>query len=193
MHKGAGVPWFAVLLLLAGCGPTLRQTEPRDLAPPEKPAQKVDLDATTQLELRAGECGGIGGGPKTEYKLVLRKGGPCYGTVIKGNNVNDLNQEVTRYELPAEEFERCRTLLLEVDFLKMTSAQPQFLFENSCSSLTVRCDRGQHCVLVVHPARPPVGFYRVWRFAADLPGRGKIIKPDAPGKTGEEDKPLPSK
>jgi hypothetical protein len=73
--------------------------------------------------------------------------------------------------VPPEVFDECRALLRGTNFFRMPArSQPQLMFENSGSDISVKWNGREHSVLVIHPATPPAG-YELQKFVENLPGK----------------------
>ena len=165
----------AGLILLSGCE-TMRQPPARLAEQKPAPPARPDLEKVQKIELRCSSSGGIPGAHSDAHELELSAGGPCRLTVTHGNNYNDLGRTTATYELPAETFEECRRALIEAAFFDMTNSMPEFLFENSASSIRVTCDgKYSHSVSVIHPARSPKGFDEIFTLALKAEERGKLV------------------
>jgi hypothetical protein len=170
-----------LLLALAGCSalPTPGRDDRGQEA--EKQPAKLDPSKVERIEISACVAPGIPSpSPVPHSEVVLERAGRCRGTVVVDGKATAV------YDLPVELFDECRGLLAEVDFFRMRSSSPEVPFENSSSSLCVRCGRKEHSVSVLHPAPSPPGFDRVWNFVMGLEKRGKHVKtedarsPDTP-------------
>src|SRR5262245_27840973 len=81
------------------------------VAPPPRGGSKPNLAALKTIRFVCGECGGIPGAPRNEYRLELSARGPCRATVIHGNNWDNVARTTT-YALPARTFEEVRKALI---------------------------------------------------------------------------------
>jgi hypothetical protein len=88
-------------------------------------------------------------------------------------------------------FEECRALLIKTDFyyMKSVAPPPSQLFENSSTSLNVKCEEGEHCVTVVDPAPAPSGYDDILAFVGSIVERGKVVNPKTPEGGPQERKP----
>jgi hypothetical protein len=155
----------------------------RDHATFQPPPAPPDLATADKLEISAGFAGGIPGAPASRYTWELRKGGPCRGTVHHGDNMSSAGGVTTEYELPPGAFEECRALLQEVSFWSMKSAEPEFRFESSGSSVKVACGGQEHLVTVTSPAPAPAGYQKLYDYLTEgLVKRGRKV--ERPGKDG---------
>jgi len=172
---------FCVGLFLALCGCsalfTLRRDDREQEA--EKQPARPDLGKVERIELSA--CAAPGIPALVPYiEVVLDRLGCCRETIVVDGKVT------AAYDLPEEVFDECRGLLAEVDFFRMKSSTPEVPFENSSSSIRVRCGGKEHSVSVLHPAPAPPGFNKVWKFVTGLEKRGKPVQtegarsPDTP-------------
>ena len=130
-----------------------------------------------RIEISAGSSSGLYGGPQVRSTWILDKNGNCAGSATNGTNAGSLPSETKKYQVPSEVFEECRALLRETNFFCMPQRnQPQFLFENSASSVTVKWNGREHSVLVIDPATPPMGFDKLHKFVDELTERGKEMR-----------------
>ncbi len=175
----ANVAGLLGCLFLVGCSGGGWQEHATFQPPPSPP----DLAKAEKLEVSAWFGSGTWGGPVSSHTWVLRKGGPCRGTVTHGNNANNIGHSETEYELSAEVFEECRALLQETSFFAMKSAEPEFRFESSGSSVKVACGGREHLVSVTSPAPAPAGYQKLYDYLTEgLVRRGRKV--ERPGKDG---------
>src|SRR5437867_646528 len=128
-----------LLLTLAGCSalPTRGRDDQGQEA--EKEPAQLDLGKVERIEISACVAPGIPSpSPIPHIEVVLERAGRCRGTVVVDGKVT------AAYDLPVELFDECRGLLAEVDFFRMKSSRPEVPFENSSSSLCVRCGGKEH-------------------------------------------------
>src|SRR5262249_49014951 len=171
---------------LSGCDtvpkPKSRQVE-REPAPPARP----DLAKVQKIELHYCSSGGIPGAPRDDYELDLRAGGPCRLVVTHGNNYNSGNRTTATYALPAATFEEFRRALSDAAFFDMRDSAPEFLFENSGSSVSVTCDgKHTHAVSVTQPAPAPKGYHELVTLVLKADERGELL-----GTTPPNNPPTP--
>jgi hypothetical protein len=143
----------------------------------------IDLSPITRLELEGNFRCGIPGGGFGTYTMVLCKGGPCQGTITRTRGFRWQGKKT--YELPADEFERCRALLHETHFVTMRSSHSSITFETSTSSLTVvwyvaGLPVWRHTVDTNTPAPEPEGYKRIFDFFGEMETRGKLTTSENP-------------
>jgi hypothetical protein len=158
-----------------------------------KEPQLPPLPYTTvrRIELTVTGAPGIPG-PICGTTMILSKEGPCRATTrIDWFSFNSPGRcEEKEYELPSEMFEECRALLIKTGFRYMKPvSQPDKLFENSSTSVNVKCEEEERCVTVIHPATPPSGYDDILAFVHSVVRRGKVVKPNTSEDAPSDRKP----
>ena len=176
MRNPGSVTYLLGLFILSGCSsaspPWLAESN-RTMWSPSRP----DLTQVRKIVLTCSyDDNPRPGAPWTLYELELHAGGPCRGKVIGLNDYPHLVGEPSvQYNLPAEDFEECRRLLIASAFFERKAACPSVRSEDASLQFRVTCDDGYtHSISVDQPA--PRALSDLFSLASQMGQRGNIAR-----------------
>jgi hypothetical protein len=178
MRNPGSVTCLVGLFVLSGCS-SASPLWPAESNRTTSSTSRPDLTQVGKIVLTCGyDDNPPPGAPSTLYELELHAGGPCRGRVIGLKDFPLLADEFTvQYDLPAEDFEECRRLLIASAFFDRKPASPPGRSEDDSLRITVTCDdRYTHSVSVSQPA--PSALSDLFSLTSQVGQRGnRVVTP----------------